>query len=78
MRLQKEYSSENMESKGQKGKHITESERYKIEGYKQIGMSHRKIAKVLEKSHSAINEEINEELNHYRLKPVGWGAAEAA
>lgn len=41
-----------------KGSHLTEAERYKIEGYKEIGMSNREIAKVLHKSHSTINEEI--------------------
>jgi hypothetical protein len=35
-------------------KHITESERYQIEGFKKIKMSNRKIAKALGKSHTAI------------------------
>jgi IS30 family transposase len=39
-------------------KHITESERYQIEGFKKIKMSNRRIAKALGKSHTAINEEI--------------------
>ena len=41
-----------------KYRHLTEAERYKIEGYKQIKMSHRKIAKELGGSHSAINKEV--------------------
>ena len=38
--------------------HITEKERYKIEGYKAIKMSNRMISRMLCKSHSAINAEI--------------------
>lgn len=38
--------------------HITEKDRYKIEGFKQVKMSNRAIAKVLNKSHTAINTEI--------------------
>jgi len=41
-----------------KARHLTEGERYKIEGYKAIKLSNRSIAKALEKSHSAINAEI--------------------
>jgi IS30 family transposase len=41
-----------------KGKHITEADRYKIEGYKQIKMSNREIARMLGKSRSSINAEI--------------------
>jgi len=41
-----------------KGIHLTEAQRYKIEGYKQVKMSNREIAKALGRSHSAINEEI--------------------
>ena len=41
-----------------KTRHFTEGERYKIEGYKQLKLSNRKIAKILGKSHSAVNEEI--------------------
>ena len=37
---------------------ITEKERYKIEGYKAIKLSNRSIAKILNKSHTAINNEI--------------------
>jgi IS30 family transposase len=48
----------NIKEAGSKGKHITETERYKIEGYKQAKMSNRAIAKLLRKSHSSINEEI--------------------
>ena len=47
------------EGEKRKGQHIREEERYKIEGYKEIGMSNRKIAKALNKSHSAINKEVN-------------------
>jgi len=38
--------------------HITEKERYKIEGFKSIKLSNREIAKALNKSHTAINAEI--------------------
>ena len=38
--------------------HLTESERYKIEGYKAIKMSNRAIARTIGKSHRSINEEI--------------------
>ena len=41
-----------------KHQHFTETDRYKIEGYKQIKMSHRKIAIELGKSHSAVNKEV--------------------
>jgi len=58
MCLQKEYNKEMKESKGKKGAHITEIERYKIEGYKEIKLSNREIGKILGKSHSAINEEV--------------------
>jgi IS30 family transposase len=37
---------------------LKEAERYKIEGYKQIGKSNREIARIMGRSHSAINEEI--------------------
>jgi len=49
----------NIKKAKKKGSHITEEERYKIEGYKAIKLSNRAIAKVLNKSHSAINAEIN-------------------
>jgi IS30 family transposase len=38
--------------------HLTEKERYKIEGYRALKMSNRKIAIALNKSHSTINAEI--------------------
>ena len=52
------YRDDNTKKEKSKGRHITEKERYKIEGYKGIKMSNREIAKALGKSHSAINEEI--------------------
>jgi IS30 family transposase len=55
MCLQEDYNKKKAEGKG---KHITESERYKIEGFKQAKMSNREIGRLLEKSHSAINAEI--------------------
>ena len=48
----------NTEEEKRKGRHISEQERYKIEGYKEVGMSNRKIAKALNRTHSAINKEI--------------------
>jgi IS30 family transposase len=39
-------------------RHLTEIDRYKIEGYRQLKLSNREIAKALGKSHSAINAEI--------------------
>ena len=39
-------------------RHLTERDRYKIEGYKQLKLPNRRIAKELGKSHSAINAEI--------------------
>jgi len=48
----------NAKGEKRKGKHITEEERYKIEGYKEIKLSNREIARILNKSHSTINEEI--------------------
>lgn len=45
-------------TKARKIKHFTEAERYKIEGYKQIKLSNRKIAETLGKSPSAVNAEI--------------------
>jgi IS30 family transposase len=38
--------------------YITEQERYKIEGFKAIKLSNRAIARALDKSHTAINDEI--------------------
>jgi IS30 family transposase len=48
----------NIEIEKRKGRHLSEQERYKIEGYKEIGMSNRKIAEALGKAHSGINKEI--------------------
>lgn len=55
MRLKRKH---NTGKEKRKGAHLTEEERYKIEGYKEIGMSNRKIAKALSKTHSAINKEV--------------------
>jgi IS30 family transposase len=52
----REYNTKNSDKR--KGSHLTEEERYKIEGYKQIKLSNREIGKILGKSHSTINEEI--------------------
>ena len=38
--------------------HLDERERYKIEGFKQLKMSNRKIAKIFGRSHSTINAEV--------------------
>ena len=43
----------NTDGNKSKYQHFTEAERYKIEGYKQIKMSHRKIAIELGKSYRA-------------------------
>lgn len=48
----------NTKAGGSKQSHITEKERYKIEGCKAVGMSNRAIAQVLNRSHTAINKEI--------------------
>ncbi len=42
----------NTEVVASKGEHLTEAERYKIEGLKQAKLSNRAIAKILGKSHS--------------------------
>jgi IS30 family transposase len=55
MCLEKDCNKRNEKSKAT---HITEAERYKIEGYKEIGLSNRKIAKAINKSHSSINNEV--------------------
>jgi IS30 family transposase len=41
-----------------KGGYISEPERYKIEGFKNVRMSNRAIAVALNRSHSSINEEV--------------------
>ena len=46
------------EREKKKGLHLSEHERYKIEAFRDIGMSNRKIADALGKSHSAINREV--------------------
>jgi IS30 family transposase len=48
----------NIERTKSKAAHITEEERYKIEGYKEIGMSSRQIGKAIGKTHGAVNKEI--------------------
>ena len=53
MRLNNDNNTKNKIS------HFTEKERYKIEGYKAIKMSNRRIAKELNKSHSATNKEVH-------------------
>jgi IS30 family transposase len=55
MCLQEQYSGNEEKSKG---RHLTESERYKIEGYKQEKKSNRAIAALLGRSHSTINAEV--------------------
>jgi transposase, IS30 family len=48
----------NIRERKSKVRHLRERERYKIEGYKEIGLSNREIARILGKSHSTINYEI--------------------
>jgi len=65
--------------------HITEQERYKIEGFKQIKLSNRKIAKALNKSHTAINKEIkrgtvtqmNSELIEFKVYKADYAQRQA-